>query len=199
MFGVSLFIIKHLLYAIKIGDYDRVLSSISDSGFLLSSFIKSESFIIQAILNEVVINQFKTGFDHINYVVFQFIIFSNNLGVDVPSFNGYFQPALFPDVGYGIANNIWAQMWSAGGWGGVIVFLIFFLFVVSLFNKILYGRSVLIQSALAPMACYWCFYIHRNDLGYAVNLEKRILILFFLSLFMVIVLKSLALNIKKNS
>src|SRR5690606_41059085 len=67
-------------------------------------------------LNEVVLRGFRTEFDHVSAVVYQLLFFSDKLGLTASSFNDYFQGALFPGVDYGMASNIWAQMWSAGGW-----------------------------------------------------------------------------------
>lgn len=191
-FGFFLFVVKHVIYAVKAGNYGVVVESLKNVQFIFYAFIKSEPFVVQSILNSVVVNDFETGLDHIIYSFFQFFLFSRDLGLDMVSFNSYFQPALFADVEYGMASNIWAQMWSAGGWGLLVLFLLFFLFVIVLFNKTLESRSLFVRAGFAPLACYWCFYIHRNDLGYAFNLEKRLLIILFFSYVLVRFLRYLS-------
>ncbi len=150
-------------------------------------FTHSEPFVVQQTLNQVVINHFETNADHLFSALNQFLVFGSELGAEDITFNGIYQPALFADVGYGMAANIWAQMWSAGGWPFLIFFTLVFNMVLAVGNATLYARNIILRAALAPFFCYWAFYIHRNELGYMLNLEKRL----FLVLFFVIVIASI--------
>jgi hypothetical protein len=133
----------------------------------------------------VVTNRFETTADHVISSLYQFILFAPELGAESITFNSLFQPALFPNVEYGLAANIWAQMWSAGGWPLLIVFVLIFNVILALGNSTLRARSAVLKAGLAPVFCCWAFYIHRNELGYALNLEKRLLLLLF---FVIVVL-----------
>jgi len=107
-FVFFMLIIKQISSAIKFGDMSIVQSIASESDFVINSIVHSEPFITQTVLNSVIVNNFKTGLDHVVLVLYQFIIFSGNIGLNSLSFNDYFQPFLFPGVDYGMASNIWA-------------------------------------------------------------------------------------------
>lgn len=176
--GILFFLYKSVGYSIKDGNWNLVGEMLFSLNTYWDSVRHSEPFIIQNNLNEIVQTNFKTSPDHIFDAIYQAALFANNAGVEVVSFNDVFQSALFPEVEYGLAANIWAQMWSAGGWVLLVIFLILFNIVIAMGNWTLRARRMLVRAGLAPVFCYWCFYIHRNDLGYAINLEKRQLIVF---------------------
>lgn len=180
--GVLFFLYKSLGYSIKYGNWDLVFEMLLSPDIYVDSVRHSEPFIIQNNLNEIILNNFKTSPDHIFDVIYQATLFANNSGVEIVSFNDIFQPILFPEVEYGLAGNIWAQMWSVGGWVLLILFLILFNIVISVGNRTLQARRMVVRAGLAPVFCYWCFYIHRNDIGYAINLEKRQLIVFVVAM-----------------
>lgn len=176
-FGVFIFGYKMFAFAVKAGLWDVVWSQLQESDTYLFVITHSEPFVVQQTLNEVITNRFHTNADHIYSSLYQILLFSPELGVEKITFNSLFQPALFSDVEYGLAANIWAQMWSAGGWPLVIFFTLIFNVVLAIGNITLHARSMVLKAGLAPAFCYWAFYIHRNDLGYALNLEKRHLLL----------------------
>jgi len=173
IFAILMFGYSHVGYAIKSGMWDLAWHTLTDPEAFLLIFTRSEPFVVQQTLNEVVTQRFYTDFDHIASALYQFMLFAPELGADFVSFNSVFQPALFPDVDYGLASNIWAQMWSAGGWPLLILFVVFFDLVLAVGNTSLRSRSPIVRAGLAPMFCYWAFYIHRNDIGYILNIEKR--------------------------
>lgn len=183
LFGAFLFSIKQTLTVLKAGSIDIVMDRLSSAGFYLDAVVKSEPFVIQSTLNHVISERFHTELDHVLSALNQFFLFSDVLGIDLQSFNSHFQHALFSDVTYGMASNVWAQMWSAGGWGLLFLFVILFNLVILFFNNMLACRNSILRASFAPMACYWVFYIHRNDISYIINLEKRLFIVFAISLF----------------
>jgi hypothetical protein len=185
LFGTFMFGYKVIAYAVKSGMWAVVWNRLQDANTYLFMFIRSEPFLVQQTLNEVVTNRFETTADHVISSLYQFILFAPELGAESITFNSLFQPALFPNVEYGLAANIWAQMWSAGGWPLLIVFVLIFNVILALGNSTLRARSAVLKAGLAPVFCYWAFYIHRNELGYALNLEKRLLLLLF---FVIVVL-----------
>ena len=174
VFGYFLLAYKYVAFGVKSGAWDLIAKLASSPDSYLFAFTHSEPFGIQQTLNEVVARQFKTNLsDIVSSIAYQFTIFSPELGAKVPSFNDLFQPALFPDVEYGMAGNIWAQMWSAGGWPLLSAFLVIYNFVLALGNRTLAIRNVVVRAGLAPIFVYWAFYIHRNDIGFQLSLEKR--------------------------
>lgn len=172
--GFFLFAYAYFAFAVKSGSWDllRSLSTSPESYIFL--FTHSEPFVIQQTLNEVIAYRFKTDIaDLVSSIANLFTVFAPELGARAVGFNDLFQRALFPEVDYGMANNIWAQMWSAGGWPLMLAFLVIYNLVLALGNRTLAIRNVVVRAGLAPLFVYWAFYIHRNDLGYALNLEKR--------------------------
>jgi hypothetical protein len=175
--GAFFFLYKSIAFATKSGMWDVVFETLSNSQTYGLMITRSEPFIIQQILNQVIIADFQTSIVNVFGVFSQIILFGPDLGLDSPSFNSLFQPTLFPSVEYGMASNIWAQMWSAGGWTLLLVFIIIFNVVLSVGNATLKSSSSVVRAGLAPIFLYWAFYIHRNDLSYAVNIEKRMLLI----------------------
>lgn len=178
LFAIFMFGYKAVAFAIRAGMWDIVLETLANPETYLLIITHSEPFLTQQTLNEIVSHRFETPMVHIYNSLYQFILFAPELGAEATTFNSLFQPALFPEIDYGLAANIWAQMWSAGGWTLLIIFIILFNLVLALGNWTLHARSAVIRAGLAPAFCYWAFYLHRNELDYALNLEKRQILLF---------------------
>ena len=189
-FGFLMFGYAHIAFAAKAETWDVVWSTLTNPEAILFFFTRSEPFIIQQTLNEVISRRFETDMDHVLSSVYQLMLFAPELGADTVSFNSKFQPALFPEVAYGLASNIWAQMWSAGGWPLLVAFAAVFNIVLAVGNATLRARCTVLRAGLAPVFCYWAFYIHRNDLGYTLNLAKRHLLLLLFAVVLVWILKA---------
>lgn len=176
-FGIFLFGYKYVAFAVKAGSWELLTDQLTSPDTYVYMFTRSEPFVVQQVLNEVVTHGFKTDWHMLlSSVAYQFMLFGPELGAKAVNFNDLFQPILFPEVEYGMASNIWAQMWSAGGWPLLILFLLLYNAFLALGNRSLAARSIVLRAGLAPIFVYWAFYIHRNDLGYALSLEKRSLL-----------------------
>ncbi|HUK33655.1 MAG TPA: hypothetical protein VLV86_07080, partial [Vicinamibacterales bacterium] len=179
-----LFVYKQLFIAVKSGNWEGVRQSVTNPLFYLISVVQSEPFITQSILNEVVKNDFHVGMSHFTSVLYQFVVFSPSLGAHAVSFNDLFQSKLFPNaIGWGVANNIWAEMWSSGGWPLLGIFIVFYVIALVLMSRALRIDQPEVRSVLALISAYWAFYIHRNDLLVEVNLMKRVAIMGALVMF----------------
>ncbi len=75
-----------------------------------------------------------------------------------------------------MANNIWAEMLSSGGWPLLGLFITIFVVMLMLGSYVIRSRDPILAAGAAVTFSYWAFYIHRNDLLYQVNLEKRTLL-----------------------
>ncbi len=171
---VLLFVYKQIYVAVKLGLWDEVLDRLTDSELYASAILMSEPFNTQAILNEVIAQDFHVGMAHFQDVLLQFLLFSPELGRAPVSFNDLFQSTLFAsDLDYGMANNIWAEMISSGGWLLLGLFLGVFVLMLMLGSCWIRSRDATLAAGAAVMFSYWAFYIHRNDVLYQVNLEKR--------------------------
>lgn len=180
LIGLIFFIYKGVYIAIKYKDYEMAWNNITDVNYLMQVvFLNSEPFAIQRILSDVMQYNFFIGIDNFKRIILTFLIFGNQTGIDTKTFNGYFQSYLYGEVGYGMGDNIWAHVYSSGGWLLLIIFI--FIFSISLFisSSKIYKNNSSFTPLLAVLFCYWAFYLHRNDLFYQLGLEKRILIVFF--------------------
>jgi len=174
---MTVFIYKCIYVLVKLGDYNQIFSLLADSEFYLDAVISSEPFTTQLVLNEVIHAGFETEMDYILYsVVGQVTLFSGEAGLVFQSFNSLFQPALFPEVEWGMANNIWAQMYAAGGWPLFLMFLAGFVWTLRLAAKAMATGRAANRCGVALATAYWAFYIHRNDLGYELSELKRVLL-----------------------
>lgn len=192
IFGFFMFFYKTIAHAVKSGSWELVANRSLDLNTYYSMLVDSEPFITQSILNKVVSTGYKTPPDHLYSAVYELLLFAPSLGVDIVSFNDYFQIPLFGDLDYGMASNIWAQMWSVGGWAFVILMVAFFNGIIIIANRLssLYNGSL--AAVFAPAFCYWIFYAHRNDLGYMINLEKRVFLVASTCIFIAWVLRTIA-------
>ena len=173
-----LFVYKQLYEVVKLGMWDFIVERLQDPDLYVAAIGMSEPFTIQVILNEVIVQRFVVGMGHLREVLYQFALFSPELGVKPVSFNDLFQSSLFPtDMEYGMANNIWAEMWSTGGWPLLLVFVTIFVLMLVVGSYLIRSSDKTVSSVAALTFSYWAFYIHRNDLAFQINLEKRVIIL----------------------
>jgi hypothetical protein len=178
--AVVLFVYKEIYILVKLGAWDIVEQHLGDSKFYLIAVVDAEPFGTQALLNAVVANNFHTGLHSITSAISSGLwLFGDNTGDTTGGFNGLIESTFFPvGAGGGLAGNIWAQMWSVGGWLGLVLFIAIYNFVIMIGNLSLRAKSPAVRAGLAPVFVYWAFYIQRNELDYALNLEKRVLLVF---------------------
>lgn len=181
MVGFFLFAYKYMYISIKLNDWGLIQSRLQDWTFMRTIFMGSEPFTVQTVLNEIVSQDYYIGTAHLQDLVYRLGIMMPTLGAEVVSFNSYFQPALFPDVKGGLANNIWGEMWAVGRWQAMGVFIMIFIFLLGVFNYLLSARCMALNALAASMGAYWAFYIHRNDIGFQIDLERRVLFIWILA------------------
>jgi hypothetical protein len=185
------FLYKYLYIDIKLGLWDRVLKNLSNPTFYLDVVKFSEPFSIQTILNETIRQDYKVGMEHFRGIINQFILFADKFGAQSTTFNSLFQNDLFPGVKYGMGSNIWAEMWSSGGYPLLVLFLILFNFILFVGNRVLSKVGKEIQSLVLIVMSYWSFYIQRNSLEYTINLSKRIFFIWIFVVLMSVIFNSL--------
>ena len=173
-----LFLYKSVYEPIKAGDWGQVVFRLSHSNYYIYSITQSEPFITQTILNEVLEQKFHVGFDHFSSILLQFVLFAPSLGATPVSFNDLFQSALFPwAIDWGMANNIWAEMWSSGGWWMLIAFAQIYALILVFLSRMMRVDNPAVRAMIALFAALWAFYIHRNDLFVQVNMSKRVILI----------------------
>lgn len=157
----------------------RTMENLSRSDFYLKAFLlQSEAFVIQAMLNEVVRQDFKTDSSYLVGQILTGLPLGNSaFGIDsskVKTFNEIAQPALFPRVPFGMASNPWAQAYAAGGQGMVAIFAVGYALVVGLMSLLSNGSTGALKAALAVTGAWIAFYFHRNDLFIEAVLVKHV-------------------------
>ena len=98
------------------------------------------------------------------------------------NFNDLFQNALYRDHHAGMACNIWAEMIAVAGWPLFLSFLFLFVLSLGFGERLIKVQNLGTRGAWALCLSYWVFYIHRNELTYQLNLEKRVLMIWLLSI-----------------
>lgn len=202
--GVMVFafflIYKAVYVAIKLNAWDYLRDRFRSADLYISSVTRSEPFTTQTILNEVLVSNFHVGMWHFGSLLLQFVFFAPALGAKDVSFNDLFQHVLFPQVyGWGMANNIWAEMWSSGGWVLLTLFIGFYVAMLWLGSEMLRVRTPELRAFAALFFSYWTFYIHRNDLAFEVNLLKRVTVVGSFCLLCAAVLSAIARRARRAS
>ncbi|HUE84642.1 MAG TPA: hypothetical protein VMO26_01050 [Vicinamibacterales bacterium] len=169
------FAYKKLYILIKAGDFSGVVGRVTDPIYYVFVFVDSEPFTIQANLNEVIRTNLVVGLSHFESVINQFVVFASAMGGEVVSFNDRFQPVLFPGVRGGMAHNIWAEMWSGGGWPLLCGFIVFYTIVLGFGSYLLRSSDVVMRGIVALLFTYWAFYIHRNDIQAQISFTKQVI------------------------
>lgn len=174
-----LFLYKAVYVLVKVGAWGQVAQQLTSASAYNGTITSSEPFVTQTILNQVLLMNYHVPFDHFQSVLYQFLFFAPNLGAQGQmSFNDYFQPELFPTItDMGLANNIWAEMWSSGGWPLLLAFIVFYVVVLCYLSTWLRIDNAELRGAIALPGVTWAFYLHRNDLFVETNLVKRLLLI----------------------
>lgn len=170
------FMWSQLFFGVRRGRWELSREQIARPDTYVNAVRRSEPFVTQGILNEVVRTRFKVPGEHLGEAIgVSLVPFYTSFFEAPKSFNDYFQPALFPGVEYGMANNIWAEAFAEGGFGGVVVAVILFQGLLWLGSRVLQAGRVHLHNLALLCGGYLAFYIHRNDLLYELVLLRRLI------------------------
>lgn len=193
--GLFLISFQNLKEPLRAGDWAEIQERLGNPLWYVNGILTSEPFTTQTVLNEIVRNDFHTGSEHLVAASYHLILFAPALGEDAVRFNKVYQPALFPLVDHGLANNIWAQMWSAGGWPLLLAFTLVFVVVLGVWSRLLRSPDPAVRSYAAIAAAYWAFYLHRNELMGVVGSQKQLLLVTIACIALAILLSRVARNL----
>ncbi len=169
------FIWAQLFFGVKRGRWELFRELIARPDTYINAVQMSEPFVTQGILNEVVKTRFEVPGGRLGKAIgVSLVPFYTSFFESPKSFNDYFQPALFPGVEYGMANNIWAEAFAEGGFGGVGVAVILFQGLLWLGSRALLAGKAHLHNLALLCGGYLAFYIHRNDLLYELVLLRRL-------------------------
>lgn len=173
-----LFIYKAVYIPMKVGAWDIVAQQLTSTEAYNHTITNSEPFVTQTILNQVLLMNYHVPLEHLRGVPHQFLFFAPSFGAENIGFNDYFQPQLFPQVGeMGMANNIWAEMWSTGGWPLLLAFIGIDVLLLCYLSTLLRIDNREVRAAISLPAVAWAFYLHRNDVFVETNMIKRLLLI----------------------
>ena len=144
--------------------------------------LRTEPFVIQATLNEVVRKNFRTDKGYLAGQVLAGLPLGESLfGLDsstVGTFNSRVQPVLFPDVTFGMANSPWAQAYAAGGLWMVAVFALVYAAALGTLTFLFRSTEGALKAGIAVIGIWIGFYFHRNDLFIEVVYLKHVVYIF---------------------
>jgi len=161
--------------------------------FYFAAFVaQSEQSVVQATLNEVVRRDFRTGAQYLIGQILPGVPLGESLfGIDsrsISTFNTRFQPALFPSVSFGMANNPWAQAYAAGGLFMVAAFALIYSLVLGVLTILFRKTEGSMKAGVAVLAVWIGFYFHRNDLYIEIVYLKHVVYIFALAALVALVL-----------
>lgn len=169
------FVVKRLVAPLRLGNWDLVFAKLARPTEYLAAITESEPFKTQAVLNEVVLRDIRVGLGHLSSLRGSLVFLGPELGLDVRSFGDeVVSQQLFPDARAGVASNIWAETWSTGGWGLIVVALIIWILALGLLTCLLRAPDPSLKALAAVLGGYWAFYLHRNDLLFQITLSRRV-------------------------
>lgn len=169
-----LFAYKFLYISVKMGRWDMVMQTIQDSQFLSSIFLKSEPFITQSILNEVIARDFRISPENFFVSFLSIIPLSNVLTsftAEQIAFN--FQEQLFPNLKYGVASNIYANFYAGVGYLGIVLYIAMQNVALVTISRMMAKPNSFLKLALTMVGAFLAFYIHRNDIANSITLINR--------------------------
>lgn len=174
--GLFIISFQNLKEPLRAGDWAEIGARLSNPLWYGAGILTSEPFTTQTVMNEIVRHDFRTGADHLLGASSHLVLFSSDLGGEPVRFNELYQPALFPLVDHGLANNIWAQMWSAGDWPLLVAWCLVFVTGLAALSWLLRVPDPLVRGWAALATAYFAFYAHRNELLGIVGMQKQVLL-----------------------
>lgn len=169
------FFAKRLVAPIRGGNLRLVVRKLTDPEQYWAAIVESEPFKTFAILNETMIRGIRVGLDHLLHLQASLVFMSPELGLEVESFSQeVVHQQLFPDAKSGVASNIWAEMWSTGGWTMIAASLLLWVMALGGLSLLLRTPDPTVRAVTALLGAYWAFYLHRNDLIYQITLSRRV-------------------------
>ena len=173
----ALFLWKPIYPFLKTGDIEGLQALFDSTDALLQPFWRSEPFGTQAVLNEVLIQNFGSSGEQFLGVVEKLRFIPTEAFPHYSSFNEQFQPALFPWAKGGLAGNPWAEAYALFGLAGVGLFLAVYVYIVRVLSRWLLFGSPPIQVLAAILGVFWAVYFHRNQVVVEINLAVRLIAL----------------------
>jgi hypothetical protein len=164
-------------WAIKAREWSLLFSKVFSLEALIAGVTHSEAFLVQGILNRVIIDGFSLPFDHLLGVFATFIPFYSEFFEPPLLFMGYFQPELFPGFIGTYGGNFWAEAIAVGGFLLLLIYV--GLYLTGLFLcSVIRSSNGQIMALVYTIGTVFAFYVHRNDIAFTVLLLRGYLLIF---------------------
>lgn len=186
-----LFTYKPLLYAWRAGRVDLAAQYLSEDELLAGAILRSEPFITQSILNEILSRDFSMDPTAIIYSILAVVPFLvPATGVEVSQITFNFQDQIFPNLSYGAGSNIYAHFFATLGYGGITLFiLVHNLSLIAVSQAVRKQRSPYKMVLLLSVGAFLAFYIHRNDVVNSLSIINRSLLTGFVFFILATILR----------
>lgn len=202
LFCLVMFGYKGVSRHVKARDFESVGAAVSAPQYIEEALLNSEPFGTQHVLNVVIRSRFRVGLRHFSECLWAALVnpLTKKGGRDTirVSFNDKFQHVLMGDVSGGMASNVWAELWSGGGWFLFLVGLGLFVYVNRRASRLMLRSSPSLGGILASVSGFWVFYIHRNDFYRMLSFAKQIGLLLIVSIAVAKVLQALLIRSLKK-
>lgn len=178
-FILFIFLYKQVYIDIKYGEYARAFARLSDRDVYFGAIEKSEPFATQAILNTVMMYDYRVPFESLASVLLALVPFLSvffDLDPRLVGFN--FQEILFPGLEYGLASNIYANFYGLFGVFGIFLWIVLHNMILMWFSKAIHRWKGYKRIPLFLCGSLMCFYVIRSDLVYNISSLNRIMYTF---------------------
>lgn len=177
LFVCFVFLYKVCYIQIKMGDMEGARSRLNEKW--VDAFLQSEPSAIQHILNVVITEDYHMSFIE-SMKNCAIATLSSSVGSKQAAFGDIATYEIFGDLGWGMASNIWAEMYAYGGMVGIGIFVLVYINVIQVCQSP--RRNELSQVFFASFMPWWCFYIHRNDVYRMVSFSKQLTVFLLIML-----------------
>jgi hypothetical protein len=169
-------VIKGYLGGVRSGNLDYLRMNTLSLDYVTYTLSKSEPFAIVNNLNiGYAYNYSQELSEFLRSLIASVVPFFDIFGFQTASRD--FAAQLFSDVEYGIAFSPWLDVYSAGGWLLLIIFLMVYVATLFFGGRLLRSRNWLVSSAAIASLLGWGAYIERNAVAYQLTAIRRVVLL----------------------
>ncbi len=185
--AIIVLFVKNVFAALMTGQYELVISRLTDPEYYLNSLLSSEANTIVSNLQSVCDSGMTHSFKDYIFIVFALIPFIGSRLMtifDITSFetalNQAFNSRL--DEGVGMGCTFLGEGYATGWFIFLIISLIgVFLFISFLQNRKKYTKSLLNETWIGIILVYFTFYIHRNSIFFLLVMARAYAYIWFLT------------------
>lgn len=182
-------IYREVYFIIKRGDFEYVFTLLTSKDFYQSKVfvLPHEIYIVFSTLNISLSQKLNLGLEFILYQILDFIPF---MGVvfELPElkYSKVIMEEFYSESQFGMGSNIWAEMYSSGGFILVLVFALIWVGIIKILNY-MYLKRMRLSVFFIPFGIYFIFYINRLSFSLAIGDLKYVVFIYILSLLIYLV------------